>query len=60
MEKIMVVNTGSSSLKFQLINMPMNEDAEQPEVLIEGGFERIGIENPALTIKWGPAEARQK
>lgn len=60
MEKIMVVNTGSSSLKFQLIDMPMNEDTEQPVVLIEGGFERIGIENPALTIKWGPAEARQK
>ena len=39
--KILVINAGSSSLKFQLINMPMNEDQEQPVVLIEGGFERI-------------------
>ena len=52
MEKILVVNAGSSSLKFQLINMPWDENVEKPVVLFEGGFERIGIENPSVTYKW--------
>ena len=52
MEKILVVNAGSSSLKFQLIDMPWDENVEQPVVLFEGGFERIGIENPSVTYKW--------
>ena len=43
--KILSVNAGSSSLKFQLYEMP-NE-----EVLISGVFERIGIENSFYTIK---------
>ena len=60
MEKIMVVNAGSSSLKFQLIDMPVDESKEEPVVLIEGGFERIGIEGPSVTYKWGQGENRKK
>lgn len=51
MEKIMVVNAGSSSLKFQLINMPADENVEKPEVLIEGNFERIGDSAPIVSFK---------
>ena len=36
--KILVINAGSSSLKYQLIDM------EREEVLAKGGCERIGIE----------------
>lgn len=45
MSKIMVVNAGSSSLKFQLFAMP-NE-----EVLTGGVIERIGFEDAYFTIK---------
>lgn len=43
--KILVINAGSSSLKYQLINM------ETEEVLAKGGCERIGIEGGKLTHK---------
>lgn len=43
--KILSVNAGSSSLKFQMYEMP------QEKVLISGVFERIGIENSFYTIK---------
>ena len=43
--KILSVNAGSSSLKFQLYEMP------DEEVLISGVFERIGIGNSFYTIK---------
>lgn len=43
--KILSVNAGSSSLKFQLYEMP------EEEVLISGVFERIGIEGSFYTIK---------
>lgn len=42
---ILVINCGSSSLKFQLIN------AESEEVLAKGLCERIGIEGSKLTHK---------
>ena len=45
MSKVMVVNAGSSSLKFQLLTMP-NE-----EVLTSGVIERIGFEDAYFTIK---------
>ena len=45
--KILVLNSGSSSLKYQLINM----DTE--EVLAKGNFERIGQNNSFLTHKVG-------
>ena len=43
--KILSVNAGSSSLKFQLYEMP------EEKVLISGVFERIGIENSFYTVK---------
>ncbi len=43
--KILAVNAGSSSLKFQLYEMP------DEKVLISGVFERIGINNSFYTIK---------
>lgn len=43
--KILSVNAGSSSLKFQMYEMP------EEIVLISGVFERIGIENSLYTIK---------
>lgn len=43
--KILVVNCGSSSLKYQLINM------ENEEVLAKGNYERIGQGNSFLTHK---------
>jgi len=45
MSKIMVVNAGSSSLKFQLLNMPSEE------VLTSGIIERIGFDDAYFTIK---------
>ena len=43
--KILSVNAGSSSLKFQMYEMPSEE------VLISGTFERISLENSFYTIK---------
>ena len=43
--KILSVNAGSSSLKFQMYEMP------EEKVLISGVFERIGINNSFYTIK---------
>ena len=43
--KILAVNAGSSSLKFQMYEMP------EETVLISGTFERIGIEDSFYTIK---------
>ena len=41
--KVLVINCGSSSLKYQLIDM------ENESVLAKGLCERIGIEGSALT-----------
>ena len=41
--KILIINCGSSSLKYKLINM------EKKEVICSGLVERIGIENSKLT-----------
>ena len=46
MTKVMAVNAGSSSLKFQLFNMPSEE------VVTSGIFERIGLEEGIFTIKY--------
>lgn len=43
--KILSVNAGSSSLKFQLYEMP------EEKVLISGNFERIGVGSSFYTIK---------
>ena len=44
MKKIMAVNAGSSSLKFQLVEMP------QEEVITTGIVDRIGFEDAAFEI----------
>ena len=45
--KILVLNSGSSSLKYQLIDM------NNEQVLAKGNFERIGQNNSFLTHKVG-------
>lgn len=43
--KILVLNCGSSSIKFQLLDM------QGEKVLASGGIDRIGFENSELTLK---------
>lgn len=43
--KIMAINAGSSSLKFQLLDMP------QGDLLCQGLIERIGLPDARLTLK---------
>jgi acetate kinase len=45
MKKIMSINAGSSSLKFQLINMP------EEEVITKGVIERIGLKGAVFNMK---------
>ena len=45
--KILVLNCGSSSFKYQLIDM------ENDEVIAKGNYERIGMEGSFLTHKFG-------
>ena len=45
--KILVLNCGSSSLKYQLIDM------ENEQVIAKGNYERIGMEGTFLTHKFG-------
>lgn len=46
--KILVLNCGSSSIKYQLLSMNTNDNAE---LLAKGIVERIGIKNGELTHK---------
>lgn len=48
MSKIMSVNAGSSSLKFQLLEMTKQSE----DVITEGIFEKIGQPEPIYTIKF--------
>ena len=43
--KVLSINAGSSTLKFQMYEMP------EEKVLISGNFERIGIDNSFYTLK---------
>ena len=45
--KVLVLNAGSSSLKFTLFNMENGENT----VLANGQAERLGLENPKVTYK---------
>lgn len=47
MEKIMIINSGSSSLKFKLF------DNEDRQVLASGILERIGLSGSRLKLKYG-------
>ena len=49
MEKILVINCGSSSLKFQLYNV----EGEKYEVVSKGIAERIGQDNSVIKIAYG-------
>lgn len=49
MKKILVLNSGSSSLKYQLFNI----DGDNYEVLAKGVADRIGIHNSFVTLKIG-------
>ena len=46
MQKIMAVNAGSSSIKFQLLQMPAED------VICSGIVERIGLEDAVFTLKF--------
>ena len=52
--KVLAVNAGSSSLKFQMYEMP------EEKVLISGVFERIGIDNSFYTIKLNGEKIRKE
>lgn len=52
--KVLAVNCGSSSLKFQLYDMP------EEKALISGVFERIGIENSFYTIKFNDEKIKKE
>ena len=54
MTKIISVNAGSSSLKFQLFDMP------QETVLTSGVIERIGLDEGIFTIKVNKIQTSQK
>ena len=51
--KILIINSGSSSLKYQLIDM------ENEGVLCKGSCERIGIEDGIFTMKYPDREQYQ-
>lgn len=55
MEKILVINCGSSSLKFQLYNV----DGENYEVVSKGIAERIGMENSVIKIQYGDSPKQE-
>ena len=52
--KILAVNTGSSSLKYQLFNMP------EEEVICSGIAERIGIDNGIFSMKLNGEKIEEK
>lgn len=54
MAKTMAVNAGSSSLKFQLLEMPAEE------VIAKGQIERIGLEDSVLTVKYADGKKFEK
>ncbi len=55
MKKILVINCGSSSLKFQLYNV----EGENYEVVSKGIAERIGMENSVVKIQYGDSPKQQ-
>ena len=52
--KILAVNCGSSSLKFQMYEMP------EEKVLISGNFERIGIDNSFYSYKINSVKTKKE
>ncbi|HYN17289.1 MAG TPA: acetate kinase, partial [Actinomycetes bacterium] len=54
MPRVLVVNTGSSSIKYQLFDMP--DGAGEAKALASGVVERIGEAGSKLTHRAGDAE----
>ncbi|HRX92291.1 MAG TPA: acetate/propionate family kinase, partial [Candidatus Izemoplasmatales bacterium] len=54
MAKIMAVNAGSSSLKFQLLEMP------EETLITSGVVERIGMKDPVFVIKYKGEKIEEK
>ena len=52
MDNVFVVNAGSSTLKYQLINM------ENESVVASGNCERIGIAGGIITYKYGDGQKK--
>lgn len=55
MEKILVINCGSSSLKFQLYNV----EGEKYDVVSKGIAERIGMTNSVIKIQYGESPKQE-
>ncbi|WP_018921736.1 acetate kinase [Salsuginibacillus kocurii] len=53
MANILAINAGSSSLKFQLLQMP------EETIVTKGVVERIGLEKPELTIEVNGEKVKQ-
>ena len=53
MSKVMAVNAGSSSLKFQLFEMP------EEKVLVAGNIERIGMDDAIVTFKFNGTKKKE-
>lgn len=52
--KILSVNSGSSSLKFTLIELP------EEELIVSGAFEKIGLNDSFYTIKYDKDKVRKE
>lgn len=55
MKKILVINSGSSSLKYQLFDV----DGENYEVIAKGLAERIGIDGSKVAIKYANGDKKK-
>ena len=55
MKKILVLNSGSSSLKYQLFNV----DGEDYKVVAKGLAERIGIDGSKVSIKYADGNKKE-
>ncbi len=55
MQKILVLNSGSSSLKYQLFNV----DGEKYDVVAKGLAERIGIDGSKVSIKYADGNKKE-
>ena len=55
MQKILVLNSGSSSLKYQLFNV----DGDKYEVIAKGLAERIGIDGSKVSVKYADGTKKE-
>ena len=56
MKKILVLNSGSSSLKYQLFNV----DGDKYDVIAKGKADRIGIHGSFVEIKITGGDTRRR